>query len=131
MLIWFLRQSGANKLAVLLAAAVVMPILWTALASYMLIALLGAGTRQLHPLSDPATYFQWWMFWSDAGQTARTHLWIWVSGVAAATPFVAFVLRQVLDYLGSDNRPSLYGKTQWADRRQMKEARISTTKRPV
>ena len=130
MLIWFLRQSGANKLAVLLAIAVAAPILWTALASYLLIALLGAHARQIFPFNDPQTYFQWWVFLSDPEQTARTHLWVRVSGVAATAPFIAFILRQVLDYLRSDQRPSLYGKTQWADRQQMKEACISTTKRP-
>ncbi len=130
MLGWFLRQRRADKIAVALAVVAVTPVLWTALASYMLVALLGAHARQIYPLSDPSTYFQWWVFGLDAEQPARTHLWILVSGIAASAPFVAFVLRQVLDYLGSDNQPAVYGQTQWADQKQMEKNKISTTRRP-
>ena len=130
MLIWFLRQRGADKLAVVLVAVVVIPVLWTALASCMLIALLGAHAHQIYPLSDPTTYFQWWVFLFDAAPSAKLRLWLAVSGVAAAAPFVAFALRQMMDYFGTARTPLIYGKTHWATPAEMKANKISSRRKP-
>ena len=130
MLHWFVRQKRIDKIAVLLAAAVVVPVAWTAIASYLLISLMGAWTRQHYPFSELSTYWQWWAFFYDAAQPIRIHKWLALSGVAAALPFVAFIVRQVMDYPRDISRSPVYGKTQWASRDQMKSGSISTTRRP-
>jgi type IV secretory pathway TraG/TraD family ATPase VirD4 len=129
---WFLRQRFVDKLAVGLFAAAMTPILWTVVASGMFIGLMGAWLRQQFPFSDPDRYWQWWAYFLDDAQPQRVHLWLTVSGVAAALPFVAFIVRQVMDYFGAKNakRPSLYGKTGWAKPQQMAKRNISLNQDP-
>jgi hypothetical protein len=128
---WFLRQRLADKIAVVLFAAAMTPIIWTALASFMFILLMGPWARQHFPFGDPATYWQWWAFFLDDAQPLRVHRWLAVSGIAAVAPFVAFIVRQVMDYVGgSKGGISVYGRTGWANQKQMKARGISTSKRP-
>ena len=97
MLTWFLRQRWLDKIAVILFALLVVALLWTALASYFLILLLGQSMRTAYPFSDPDTYWVWWVFLFDDAQPVRILLWLKISGFAAAAPFVALVLRQIMD----------------------------------
>lgn len=110
---WFIRQRRRDKLAVGLFVLAVIPVLWTALASFFLVLLMGAGGRQYYPLDDPDTYWQWWAFFA-VDQPIRMQRFLMISGVGASVPIGALIVRQVLDYLGGTKRPSLYGKSDWA-----------------
>jgi hypothetical protein len=128
MLGWYLRQGWPRQLAVLAALAVVVPILWTAIASYLFVDLM--GRRPSYPSSEVGSYLVWWDYFLADGQTLRVHTWLAVSGVAAALPFGAYIARQVMDRAGSTKRPSLYGATGFASREQMQQRDIDLNQRP-
>lgn len=110
MLHWYLRQRAVDKLAVGLFAAAMAPVIWTAIASRMFVLLMGPWLRQQFPYSDPDSYWQWWAYFLDDAQPQRVHLWLLVSGVAAAAPFCAFALRQGMDYFAGPKRPMTLGR---------------------
>jgi type IV secretory pathway TraG/TraD family ATPase VirD4 len=129
MLHWYLRQGWPRQLAVLAVVAVAMPILWTAIASYLFVDLMGNGLRQDNPRTEISSYFVWLDYFLTDNQPVRVRLWLAVSGVAAALPFVAFIVRQVTDRSGNGaKRPSLYGKTGWATDEQMRGGGIGLKK---
>ena len=129
MLHWYLRQGWPKQLAVLAVVAVMVPILWTAIASYLFVDLMGHGLRQDYPRSEIGSYFVWQDYFLADDQPVRVRLWLAVSGVAAAVPFVAFIVRQVMDHSGKGaKRPSLYGKTGWATDEQMRGGGIGLKK---
>ena len=119
MLAWFLRQRRRDKIAVGLFVLALMPVVWTVIASWFFVLLLGVKARQYFPWSDPDTYWQWWAFFLDPDQPRRIQLFLKIAAGAAALPIGAFVVRLVMDHVGSGKRPSLYGKTGWASRKQM------------
>lgn len=132
MLTWFLRQRFADKIAVMLAVLVLVPALWTALSSFLFLRLMGAWLQQQYPLDDINSYWIWWVYYVDrAAQPLRTQQWLAVSGIAAALPFGAFLIRQIMDHFSRGGTgQSVYGTTQWADRKQMASRDISTRRRP-
>jgi hypothetical protein len=131
MLRWYLRQGWPRQLAVLTVVAVAVPVLWTAIASYLFVDLMGAGLRQYYPRSDVGSYLVWWDYLLAEGPPARVERWLAVSAVVTTLPFAAVIARQVTDYLGSDGkRPAVYGKTAWANRQEMRSSGISSSKKP-
>jgi type IV secretory pathway TraG/TraD family ATPase VirD4 len=131
MLHWYLRQGWPKQLAILAAAAVAVPILWTAIASYLFVDLMGNGLRQYYPRTDLSRYFAWWDYVLTDDQPVRTQRWLALSGAVATLPFVAFIARQVMDYFGGGaKRPAVYGRTTWATRQDIKTSGISRKRKP-
>jgi type IV secretory pathway TraG/TraD family ATPase VirD4 len=128
MLGWYLRQGWPRQLAVLAALAVVVPILWTAIASYLFVDLMGSGLRQYYPRSDIGSYLVWWDYFLTDDQPIRLKRWLVVSGATATMPFAAFLVRLVMDSTSDTKRPALYGKTGWASREDMRHGNVKTTK---
>jgi hypothetical protein len=126
MLGWYLRQGWPRQLAVLAALAVVVPILWTAIASYLFVDLM--GWRSSYPRSEVGSYLVWWDYFLADGQTSSVQRWLVVSGAAATVPFGAMVVRLVMGYTSDAKRPALYGKTGWASREDMRHGNVKTTK---
>jgi type IV secretion system protein VirD4 len=104
MLHWYLRQGWPKQLVVLAVVAVAVPILWTAIASYLFVDLMGNGLRQYYPRRDVSSYLVWWDYFLTDAQPLRIQGWLAVSGVAAAVPFIAFIARQAIDYAGGGKR---------------------------
>lgn len=130
MLGWFLRQDWRNKLAVSVAALFVTIVIWTAAASYLFIDLMGHSLRQYYPRSDIESYTVWWDYFTTDGQPKRVHLWLTVSGVAAALPFAAVIVRQIIDHVGTRVRQSLYGQSGFASTEDMTNRGIVFKKEP-
>jgi hypothetical protein len=131
MLNWYLRQGWPKQLTVLAVMAVAVPILWTAGASYLFIDLMGAGFRQAYPHSDFGSYLVWWDYCLTDGQPVRVQRWLAVSGLVAALPFAAFIVRQVTDHFGGGaKRPAVYGRTRWASRADQRARDITASKKP-
>ena len=107
MLHWYLRQGWPKQLVVLAVVAVAVPILWTAIASYLFVDLMGHGLRQYYPRRDVNSYLVWWDYFLTDAQPLRIQGWLAVSGVAAAVPFIAFIARQAMDYAGGGQRRPL------------------------
>lgn len=130
MLQWYLRQGWPRQLAMLAAVAIVVPILWTAIASYLFVDLM--ALRQYYPRTDIGSYSVWWDYFLADDMPVRVHRWLFLSGVAAALPFGAYIVREVMDRIGGSHtkRPSLYGKTGWADREQMARRNIKHDREP-
>jgi hypothetical protein len=129
LIVWFLKQRRADKIAVCLAVLVMTPVLWTALASVLFVALKGAGMREQHPFTDPYTYWLWLDYFSYADQPLNTVRLLMVSGVVAAFPFAALIVRQGIDYVsGRAGRPVLYGASAWASQEDEQRGNVRTTK---
>jgi type IV secretory pathway TraG/TraD family ATPase VirD4 len=126
MLRWYLRQGWATQLVVIAIVVVMVPILWTAIASYLFLDLMGNGLRRYYPRGDIGSYLVWWDYFLADGQRARVRLWLAVSAAVAALPFVAFIARQVIDHVGGTKRPSLYGSTGWASSHDMRRGGVKT-----
>jgi hypothetical protein len=131
MLNWYLRQGWPKQLVVLAVVMVAVPILWTAIASYLFVDLMGDGLRHYYPRSDISRYFVWWDYFLVDGQPVRVQRWLALSAVVATLPFGALVVRQVMDHVGAGaKRPAVYGRTAWASRDQMRARDITASKKP-
>jgi hypothetical protein len=72
----------------------------------------------------------WWDYVLTDRQPVRVQRWLVVSAVVATLPFVAFIVRQVMDYFGGGGkRPAVYGKTAWANHQDMRSSSISGSAR--
>jgi hypothetical protein len=128
MLNWYLRQGWPKQLVVLAVVMVAVPILWTAIASYLFVDLMGGELRQYYPRSDIGSYFVWWGYFLTDDQPVRVQRWLLVSGAAATVPFGGMMVRLVMGYTSDTTRPALYGKTGWASRDDMRHGNVKTTK---
>jgi hypothetical protein len=133
MLNWYLRQGTRRQMVVLGVVIVATPFLWNAMASFFFIDLMGHGMRLDYPRSDIGSYFVWQDYFLSDGQPPRVRLWLAVSGVAAAVPFAGLIVRLAMDHsgrgsrgTGGGKRPSLYGKSGWADEGHMHRGGIGT-----
>ena len=121
------------------AAAAAIAAAWTATASAAFLWFAN-GTWQVWepgPFWDSAYFahgLRWtWAWFSYAAQASMRTTYgteLVYTGLAAAAVVGIVAFRLAMIVIGSANRLALYGKTQWADRKQMKEARILTTRRP-
>lgn len=130
MLNWYLRQGWPKQLVALAALIILVPILWTALASFLFIDLMGASFRVNYPHSDLGSYLVWWDYALADGQPKLTNIWLALSGGASAFPWVALVASSLRRIFGRVSpQPDLWGTTSFADRREMRAGGIKTKKR--
>jgi len=97
---------------------------WTVMASRLFVWMGGLSAY------FPSPWITWWRYAHQPRINGSTVAYLIASGLITALPILLIVVIVVAVLRSGTRRPSLYGKTGWADRREMRRGGIRSERSP-